>query len=132
MADSVFVTVLLRLNSDSKIDIWQKQIHKVENKFVVKMNNAISDFIAEQERLNKEMSCSEISTCIAKARMGFNWLKKCLENAENVALEKSGAEDVALEKSRASREYLFEHSNDSGEPKLHEHFVRSFIVNSAM
>ena len=34
------------------------------------MNNIISEYVAEQENLNKEMSVNDLNACIAKARMG--------------------------------------------------------------
>lgn len=66
-------------------------MQKLENKYVVEMNNVISDFVSEQENLNKEMTVAELNSCLAKARMGFTSLKMCLDSATDIMQQKSGA-----------------------------------------
>lgn len=62
---------------------------KIENKYVNQMNNLICEFVAEQYILNNEMSVDELNSSIVKARMGFTFLKECLEKMTEV-MENSG------------------------------------------
>ena len=54
------------------------------------MITAISDFVAEQESLNSQMDVAELNGTIARATMGYVFLKECLEETNDLVMEKSG------------------------------------------
>ena len=62
------------------------------------MNDAIADFVAEQQGMNNVMDIPALNRTLSKARMGMVCLKECIDKTSAIAAEMSGG----------SSEYLLE------------------------